>query len=300
MRNSPYNVLTIFLLIALFLVSCEIINPEEDIPTYIKVSGVSVTTDFEEEGTARHDIHDVWIRHAGKNLGAYNIPFEVPILQQDGKSEIQFDAGIKTSGTSTIRDKYPFYEPIIVNSEFKPNATDSFGPRDLVFEYKDNVKFLWMEAFEQQTISLQPIENNGKYNNYDRTRNSELVFEGKASMQSILDSDNPVMGIQSFPTFSRQDIRLGSPSYLEIHYKNDVTIQVGYVYQSAEGFISIQTPFLFISPSTEWKKIYIELTNELNRMKEGDAVKIYFAGALPSGVDRAEIFLDNIKLVTFE
>ena len=69
------------------LSSCDIINPAEDIPSYVSVSGVSLSSNSVTEGTSSSKITEAWLSVDGDFLGAYAIPSTFPILEE-GEHEI--------------------------------------------------------------------------------------------------------------------------------------------------------------------------------------------------------------------
>lgn len=282
--------------------SCEVLDPEEPIPSYVKVDGIKVKTDYALEGSTAHNIYDLWFIHNGNIQATVPHPCNVPLLQ-DGSSEVQIYPGIKENGTSTNRSIYPFFEPVIIDLDFSPGKVSTYTEDDIVFEYKDNVKFLWLEDFESETISIQPMVPGGT--TYERTKNNNRVFEGNASLLVTMSEANPVMVIQSFDSYKGREFGLGSPTYLELNYRNELPIQIGYQYTSSDGLVQYDDPFLYLRAPNEdeelvWKKIYVKMTEDVAILQNDASIKLYFASILPEGVDKAEIMLDNIKLLTFE
>lgn len=284
--------------------SCELIDPEEPIPAYIEVEDIKVETDYATEGTASHNIFDLWFIHNGKIQATVPYPCTVPILQ-DGTSEVEVYPGIKENGTSTNRSIYPFLEPVKLNLDFTGGKVSTYNGEEMVFKYKDNIKFLWLEDFESETISIQPMVPGGTI--YERTKAESKVLEGNASLRITMNQENDVMVIQSFDNFAGSEFGLGSPTYLEMNYRNELPIQVGYQYTSIDNLIQYDDPFLYLRASVneetdeaEWRKIYIKMTEDVAVLQSGASIKLYFASILPDDVEEAEILFDNFKLLTFE
>ena len=67
--------------ILLLLSSCELINPEEDTPAFIKIDNFDYTVDV---GTAK--IVDAWVYIDNDLQGIYPIPNTIPVLKQRNHS----------------------------------------------------------------------------------------------------------------------------------------------------------------------------------------------------------------------
>ncbi|MFY0674380.1 MAG: hypothetical protein JXQ87_13340 [Bacteroidia bacterium] len=297
MPNFKYA--TALLLISFcFLSSCELINPDEQIPSYVKIDSVNVTTDITTQGTAKHNIFDAWVVHNGLVVATVPIPCTVPVLQDKGNI-VSILPGIKESGTSTNRSIYPFFDAVDVEIGFNNDgAIYDFNQDDIVFKYKDNVKFLWLEDFESETVSIQEINQDSAP--FSRTKSPNNVFEGEASFQIKLTQTDTIMSVQGFNYFSGSEFNIGSPTFLEMHYKNDINMQVGFAYKSPEGVVQYDQPHLYLRESSEWKKVYINMTDLVALLNDEAGIRVYFAAIIPTDKSEAEILLDNIKLLTFE
>jgi hypothetical protein len=297
MLNFRYTP-ALLLLSFCFLSACELINPDEQIPSYVQIDSVNVTTVFTTQGTAKHNIFDAWVVHNGLVVATVPIPCTVPVLQDKGNI-VSILPGIKESGTSTNRSIYPFFEAVDLEIDFNGDgAVYSFNENDIVFEYKDNVKFLWLEDFESETVSLQEINQDSAP--FSRTKNPSKVFEGEGSFEVKLSQTDTIMSVQGFNYFYGTDFNIGSPTYLELHYKNDINMQVGFAYKSPEGVVQYNQPHLYLRETDTWKKVYINMTDLVALLNDEAGIRVYFAAVIPKDKAEAEIQLDNIKLLTFE
>lgn len=282
----------------LFFNSCEIINTDEPIPSYIYVDSFSVETSLAEQGSDNQNIYDIWAVHNGLIVATVPIPCTIPIIQEKGNEVILYP-GIKENGTSTNRSIYPFFEPVVVNIDFEDGKIYNLYAKDVVFKYKSSVKFLWLEGFENETIGVQPV--NDQSASIQRTKNPSKVLEGNASLLIELTEKEGVMSIQSFDFFPGKEFNAGSPAFLEINYKNEVNMQIGFAYRSIDNLIQYDQPSLYLKESENiWKKVYVKMTDEVGHLADEAGIKIYFAAVLPTGTTNAEILIDNIKLLTFE
>ncbi|MGB0432217.1 MAG: hypothetical protein ACPGLV_17205, partial [Bacteroidia bacterium] len=135
---------------------------------------------------------------------------------------------------------------------------------------------------------------------YTRTKNPNYVYEGEGSLLIDLNEKDTIMAVQSFNFFQGSEFTPGAPVFLEMHYKNDVNMQVGFVYKSPEGIVQYDQPHLYLKSSTEWKKVYVNMSDATNLLADDAGIKVYFASVLPTDTTEAKLLVDNIKLITFE
>ena len=83
----------LFPAILLCLASCNLINPDEEIPAYIEVKGFKTTSNYPTQGSASGKITDVWVFADGAYVGTYELPARFPILRS-GKQKISFAASM--------------------------------------------------------------------------------------------------------------------------------------------------------------------------------------------------------------
>ena len=85
--------ITYYLLLILSMSSCEIINPEIKIPSYMHIDSISLNTDYPTQGTNSNKITDAWIYIDGKLTGTFQMPVTFPILAE-GNHNLTIRAGI--------------------------------------------------------------------------------------------------------------------------------------------------------------------------------------------------------------
>ena len=90
------------ILLVLLFTACEVINPEEETPSFISLN------EFEhaEVGTAK--IVDAWVYIDNDLQGIYQLPNTIPVLK-NGEQKLYIAPGIKENGISATRTSYPFY-----------------------------------------------------------------------------------------------------------------------------------------------------------------------------------------------
>jgi hypothetical protein len=271
--------------------TCDIINPEEQVPAYLEIAPFSLST-ANGEGSASENITEVWVFIDGAFLGVYDLPATVPVLKY-GATEVRLDAGIKDNGISDTPEIYPFYESYTVNLDLEANKTEVIEPS---IGYSSDTKFSFIEDFE---------DNRPRIFTEVLTGDTELeqvqsgVFEGSYSGYFTLERDTrPVVEIATLTDFSglQED---GVYVYLEVNFKSDVPIVWGLSGEPFAGGGEVQYYEPGSLASDEWKKIYFNLSS-LVFDADLESYKIVFQALLTeNSPDTAEVYLDNIKLVHF-
>ena len=166
--------------------SCDIINPEEEIPAYLSIPSFDLNTDDFSQGTSAHGIQDAWVFVGGELLGAYPLPATVPVLAE-GDQDLFILPGIKRNGISATTGPYPFYNP------FETNVTLTRGSVLMVeatTSYASGTIFLMeaQEGFEGSNHQLdEDIDGNGQT---EFTISNDDVFEGNGIGSAILTEEN--------------------------------------------------------------------------------------------------------------
>lgn len=287
-----YRLLIVVLLIT--QVSCDVINPDEDVPGYLIINDFNLETNFGLEGSNSHNITELWIYADGKYIGAYDLPAEIPVLEA-GVTDITILPGIRKNGISATRVTYPYYTQYATNVDFVPGQDVIVTPD---FGYKENLTF-WMENFDDPGIKLSASTNSDT--TLEVTNNAALVFEGSGSGMIHLTSDTAYFFAR---TEEGIDLPSGRQIFCEIDYKCDNSFAVG-LESYSQGSVD-RAAALVILPSTndngvaEWNKIYVELSYIAGNFPNADFFTFYIESYIDGGKTASEIYIDNIKIVHFE
>ena len=265
---------------------CEIINPDEPIPSYIHISTTKLETNAPVEGSSSHRIPDIWIFVNDNPRGVYELPASFPVIGE-GFPKISIIGGILENGISTTRKIYPFYASYILNNgsdqvELENAKTDTILP---VFEYKESTTFAFMEDFEN-VIGITDLAGGGLL-----TKVAE-AFEGISGLISLDDSNTTYEGA------STQLLALpaNSPVYVELNYKSNNEFQLGVIGNYATQDVKFYK--LIITPKTDWNKIYVNLEDEVTSM-QANTYQLLIKAEKQDDVTGPKIYLDNIKVLTF-
>lgn len=288
------------LIIFVTFYSCNIINPTEGIPAILRIEKASVETDYELEGTDKHNITDVWVFAGNEPLGVFPLPATIPILNE-GSTEISIFPGVKLNNQAFNRNIYEVIKSNASSIDLIPGDTSIFNPvfkykkkdEDIYFDFINNFDF--SNDFESQTGSVD----------LKLTTNENIVFEGARSLTLVLDDNNTTFNIVSLSEFKVQTsgaVNMDElpvddrETYLEMHYKIDAPITVNIIQQFYDG-ANISISILNIGAVSEWTKIYIPLRDAIVGINNLYSIRLSFAGIKPTELNTARFSWDNIKLV---
>lgn len=275
----------------LILTSCSK-NEDALIPAYIRIDSISVSPDI-LQGTASHNITDVWVYSKSGLIGAFELPAQIPILEE-GNTQLDIYAGIKLNGISAARVNYPFYTPLSVNVDLTRDSVINLS--GLKVAYSDQCKFAWIEDFENENFTFRTTAV-GKVPLQRITATDEIFsFKGetnKSSVKAVLIYDSLYLEYASYETF-KLPADGTRPTFLELNYRNNAEFVVGLF---VNGTVIEQRPVLVVNPSEKWNKIYVNLTNAVNENNDANNFKIYIKMTKPTDMDTAYLLLDNLKLI---
>lgn len=289
-RNFYY-----FGLALLLFSSCNLINPEEPVPAYIHLDKIILKDQTSHQAALANSykITDAWVVIDGKSQGTYQMPCTFPVLKE-GKHDIQITAGILDNGIGSTRSPYPFYTVYSKSVQFQKDSTLLITPE---VSYTTRTIFTFNEDFESPGIIFDSTANSKckiiKVNKNDDPSVFEGDYSGLVKLTTVQDS---------FEAVTVSDYKLpghGSPVYLEINFKSDEELEVGFIAETYFGEI-IPDPKLSLHPTAVWKKVYINFTEDVSTVLGSDSkatFKIILRSKLSEGKAMSRIYIDNIKLV---
>lgn len=267
--------------------SCDIINPEEPVPSYIHIDKFNLTT-TSDQGSSSSKITDAWVYVDDQLVGAYELPATLPVLYE-GTHTVMIKPGIKVNGIAATRAIYPFYTYYSSDVNLIKDSVITINPN--IF-YNSETIFEWKEAFEDGGISIE----NTMFSDTTMEKTSDYIFEGNYSGIVHLDANHSLYEGRSINNF---DLPGGdTPVFLELNYKTECEIYVGLFANTLTG--SDDVGILFLNKSDTWNKIYINLKNAVNNSTDADDFKVFFQmDNSTNDVTNPVILFDNIKLVHF-
>jgi hypothetical protein len=276
-----YILLTIYIF---GLSACSFLDSSDDVPMYLDVESVSFSTK-PGEGAGSSNITNVSVFSDGFNIGVFPYPGAIPVLDLDGDGKISLDifAGIKNNGQGSNQISYPFYKSIQLNYTYEENK---HIPLNLEFEYKDEIQFVYNDDFENSIM----FNYSGQETQTDFVQSDEAIYGNFCGLIETMEGQTIFEEESSFRR-NRSEVE-NSILYLEMDYKNTIPFQVGYI--AYAGNLGIRNYKLVLTPSEEWNKVYIELTQEVN-LEDFDQMAILLGSA--SANDIGKVWIDNVKLL---
>jgi len=280
--------LSILLLFFLFH-SCSVFDPPGQIPSYIHIDSIGLTANYTTDGTASHKITDAWVYVDQVLNGVYAMPATIPILAS-GVHEIDVHPGILVDGIQATRESYPFYTFYSNNYNLTTQQITTINP---TVTYYPGIVPTWYEDFENPGLSVQTVAPNQD----TIVKAMTNVFEGHSSGYIAL--SNPSNYYFECNTILEYPLPTdGSRSvYLEMNYMSTNTIRIGVLpIDPTNSYTYIDDTVLEINPSLTWNKIYIDLTSVCGSYP-GSSFRIFIAALLDPGLNNAQIYIDNLKLL---
>ncbi len=259
--------------------------PNDGIPLYMRMDSVQVNTSS-GQGSNSHNITDVWVEANTDNVGAFGVPCNIPVLQEN---DVRFvvSAGVKESGQSGVRVIYPFYTTDTFSIVGVRGEHYSHKPN---FSYVSGTQFAFTENFDF-TNSFEPSANFTLATGAD----VDPVYGGSRCLKltvSSLDSSKMVTSIGAY------DLPEGLEVWLEVDYKSEVPFYIGFNGYFTGSSVAYAVPVLFVNAQPKWNKVYVKLSSLMGNLR-ADTYKIYFEALRPYGTSGGNVYIDNVKLVHF-
>ncbi len=280
--------------------SCEIINPEEEIPAFVYIDNFDLTTSV-GEGSASRKITEVFVFGGSDFIGIYSLPADFPILKT-GSQQLQIFPGVQDNGVAATPELYPFYGSYTTTVDLVPQETDTLRP---TIEYIDDIKFTIQETFENNLQVFREDLDEDPITEIEFTTDASEVFEGQQSAKIVVTEQNPRFQVASI-RFNELPVT-NRNVYIELNYRNEVPIEIGVLYTDEfNQTLSDYRNILNVSP--QWNKIYLNLTEQFNVLATLPDIRDFQIGIrVTMPIDQNGVFatgsrtvlLDNIKFIHF-
>lgn len=269
---------------------CDLVNPKEDIPTYIKIDSVYLQSTVPAiHGSVSHKITDVWVYFNRELLGAYQLPARVPVIAKS-RGQLQIVAGIWQDGLSGIRAKYPFYTVDTFSFNPQPAGSITHIP---TFQYRTSDSLATeykVEDFEQGNSFTRRYGDT----TFVKTNLPGEVFEG--SWSSKLELQDTVTVGESI-TVESYALPTNRNCYLELNYKNDIPFVLRVLINQNGSQTTVD--LTGINPSAKWGKIYYNFGGFPTTFQNA-TFRFILSAILPSGQSKGTVLIDNFKIIYFK
>ena len=268
--------------------SCDLINPEEQIPSFLCIDTIAINP-ISQQGTDDHNIVDAWVFENEQLIGVYELPAVVPILKT-GESNIRIRPGVKINGLSASRWRFEFLEDYVGTVELFEDSVVCVNP---TLPFKSNVVIPWVEDFESSSLMSLTSTNLSEQNVLVIT--GEEAYEGRTALLR-LPAGETIFECKSAEYFPLPDA--GASVILEFTYKCNHPFQVGLFSSNSTG--SVQTPILLLNESEEWNHVYVGLTQITSAIFTATGHSPYFGFIRDGSTDGdINVYIDNIRLLHF-
>ena len=288
MINNYSKMMSLVLL--LLLASCAKKMDETYVPSYISIHTINILTGS-GQGSSSSSISDAWVYLDGEDRGAYPLPANIPLLAE-GVHSVKIAPGIKLNGIAGTRVPYPMVEPIEIDVDL---VKDSIVPLELSTHYYSSSKFAIVDGFEDVNQAFETtINNEAEWTRSNSEDPPSYVFEGFHSGMGVMDEDHSYLQIITKQMFTELP-KHGVPVFIELDFKTDVTMVL-----SITGYnqgIGESKDLIFLNPTEEWKKIYINLTSELSYDINTHDYKFLFSAIHNPSFEESVMLIDNFKIV---
>jgi hypothetical protein len=267
---------------------------QQDItPSFLTINNFILNTDEPSQGSNSQGITDAWLYMDNKPLGVFEVPATIPILAE-GNHEFIIIPGVKQNGISATRVQYPFYNTVVFEQNLIKNDTVAITP---VTTYKSSTEFAFIEDFE--SAGFQIVKSESADTNIIFVTDPTIVKYGDKCGGIFL---GPSDSLYAGSTNEYLNLPKGQEVYLEIDFRNDNSMLMGLLYETF-GVQSQDDPLIQMNPQTTgtevWKKMYINLKDNVSAQISASNYDIYFLSILDKGKTTSSFYIDNIKVVHF-
>lgn len=290
---------TVLLLLVLpFFTGCELIDPVEPAPAYLRLVNPRVEIDSASQFYSNIGIRNVWLYHGGNFQGLYTVAPDseviIPVLDLD-RSDFYMEGGIYESGLSAFQLPYGFWKR---ESFTQPlTALDTFDV-DLRFEYVEErfYDFRVNETFEGNSVDLVPFSLglSEPDSTFVRLRNDDPFRGTGYGYINFGTDDRYFQAINSSPFV----LTRGKQVYAEVTFRNSMPFSVGLLYSNSNG-VSFKDA-INLSPSPDWNTVYVHLTSQVRDIVNAGGENTAFWLYLKADGEKKDGFiaLDDLRVIT--
>ena len=286
------------LILTLMISGCDKFEGDQTVPAYIQIDTIGMETNYSVQGTANQKIVDAWVYVDDQYIGDFEMPQVFPVLY-NGSHRLEIMPGIKLNGISTTRAPYPMFQPVTV-SDFKlvEDSTTKINPETT---YYDNVVFIWMEDFEDPSLSIKRAPQSDTAMYRTQPENAPGIFMDENSKYSgiaYLTDERKYVELQSDDGNGGGFVlNRGDYFFLELNFKTTVPVVVGMFIERYNIGIEKRS-LIILNNNNTWNKIYVNFTPMVNETADAINYKVYFEAEKTTSGGTETIMFDNLKLLS--
>ena len=274
-----------FVVLLCFVGACDIINPEEGLPSYLQIERFEFST-TPAQGTASEQITDVWVFVNDLSLGIYELPATIPSLDV-GNQDVTIFPVIRENGVRSTPIIYPFYNRFETTVNLIVGETITIQPTTT---YVNNAFFELVEDFNST---------------------GHLLRGGDANVVTVVDGIGEIqLGTEEAVEFTSTETFIDLPTntglavFVEFDYKTNIELEVGLVGidPSPTNPVNATVYNVVLCPINRWNKVYINM-QEILAISQLPGYKLAFrASTVDTGGGIAvnetpAVSIDNIKFI---
>lgn len=264
---------------------CNIINPEEPVPTYIHIDSFAFDNSSPRGSSSRNITH-VWAYVDNQPVGNFDLPATFPVLLQ-ASSELTVLPGIDFDGLRGYAVTYPMYSGPSMTVSPKPGETINWTP---VTSYLPGTQVLFNETFDDAgTIRFK---RRSGFADLQRTT-TDVLEGGGAGIIELNEAGKDSMTVLS-DTIS---LTAGRAAYVEVDFKGNMPLTVGMRAYRDDGQVYDEYIISFFEQA-KWKKFYVGV-REFVGANIGTRYQVILGARRPDGQSSGTIRVDNVKVVSF-
>lgn len=273
--------------------ACNIINPKEQIPTYLHLEPFTFSNpDSVFTGSSSHSIPSANVFVNDVSVGIFDLPCTIPVMMTK-TSSVLITPYVTNQGLKSYVFRYPFYQNDTTTLLYNPGKVQNYTPKtrysigipSTAFKAKINFEegLLFKNMSGDTTIVLE--------------KDPLKVFEGKNCGAIYVNQAHKASENISTIYFERP--ASNEKCYMELDYKCSVPFTIGLQAEDAGG--SLLPEYLAgFYPKESWSKLYIELSTFTNKALLYNKFYIILRANLNDpGTNYTEgyVLIDNIKVI---
>ncbi len=269
--------------------SCDIFRNDDLNPVFLDITDINLVTE-PGEGANTHNIRDAWIIANGQDVGVFELPVRVPLLEPQ-PIDVRVFAGIRRDGQQNFPIEYPFFDVEAFTIEDPPGSVVS---KAIDIKYRSTTKFEMIADFDINNPFNQNADDfDGSYMDVG----ADDLIDGNNAGVIYVDQDNPVCEVSTGIPFTAEGI-IGQKPYLELDYRGNAPIAIG-VKKFLLGNL-FQTEYIIIlKESEEWNHLYLSLEEFLSEPDIEEYRIVLNVDIEGLDVEEAYCYVDNVKLLRF-
>lgn len=270
---------------------------QEDINNRVDVSTFNSDHDlnYDDEqlnSLQQHAFSHVNVYVNNKNLGCWQLPCKVPVLNVNDKdsSKLVIIPCFKKTGMNVTIKGYPFFDVLQQKILLKRGQTYNVSDNPPSFRYSRYAHFPFHETFSNSS-SFTPIDSTVAHCFYP------TVVDNRKVGEIVLNAGEKFDIISTAATLPIYNCAV----YLEITYKTESNIDIGLKMSTGQYPNTIHQLGGIYESGGEWKTIYFDLTSVLTGYHYTGGIStsanIVLTGAGKNTSSPTHFYIDNIKIV---